>query len=260
MGGVEDSGSTDSVLPDGPSSGHTTAMRSYGQYCPVAKAAEIIGDRWTLMVIRELLFGPLGFNELARGLPGISRSILAQRLRHLQRLGIAERSGPEGGYRLTPVGEQLGTTVKSLGEWAARWVLQDPAQAELDPDLLVLWISRHVDMDALPDRRVVVDFDLRGPRPGRYWLVLERPAFVSICFEDPCLDERHYVYVQAETAALYQVYMGRLQVRDAVDDGAIDLSGQPELIRAFSRWFTWSHFAPIVRAASNQRASDPALR
>jgi hypothetical protein len=130
-----------------------------------------------------------------------------------------------------------------------------PAQAELDPDLLVLWISRHVDMDALPDRRVVVDFDLRGPRPGRYWLVLERPAHVSICFEDPCLDERQYVYVQAETAALYQVYMGRLRLRGAVADGALDLSGQPQLVRAFSRWFTWSHFAPIVRAASARRAS-----
>jgi DNA-binding HxlR family transcriptional regulator len=234
-------------------------MRSYGQYCPVAKAAEVIGDRWTLMVIRELLFGPVGFNELARGLPGISRSILAQRLRHLRRLGIATHSGPDGeragGYRLTPIGEELGASVRSLGEWAARWVLQDPAQAELDPDLLVLWISRHVDMDALPDRRVVVDFDLRGPRPGRYWLVLERPAQVSICFEDPCLDERHYVYLQADTAALYQVYMGRLLLRDAVDDGALDLSGQPELVRAFSRWFTWSHFAPIVRAASDRRAS-----
>ena len=176
------------------------------------------------MVIRELLFGPVGFNELARGLPGISRSILAQRLRHLQRLGVAEHTRPDGqrpgGYRLTPIGEELGATVRSLGEWAARWVLQDPTQAELDPDLLVLWISRHVDMEALPDRRVVVDFDLRGPRPGRYWLVLERPALVSICFEDPCLDERHYVYLQAETAALYQVYMGRLLLRDAVDDGA----------------------------------------
>jgi DNA-binding HxlR family transcriptional regulator len=234
-------------------------MRSYGQYCPVAKAAEVIGDRWTLMVIRELLFGPVGFNELARGLPGISRSILAQRLRHLRRLGIATSGGPDGeragGYRLTPIGEELGATVRSLGEWAARWVLQDPAQAELDPDLLVLWISRHVDMDALPDRRVVVDFDLRGPRPGRYWLVLERPAHVSICFEDPCLDGRHYVYLQADTAALYQVYMGRLVLQNAVDDGALVLSGQPELVRAFSRWFTWSHFAPIVRAASARRAS-----
>jgi DNA-binding HxlR family transcriptional regulator len=76
-------------------------MRSYGQYCPVAKAAEVIGDRWTLMVIRELLFGPVGFNELARGLPGISRSILAQRLRHLQRLGVATHSDPDGGRAAT---------------------------------------------------------------------------------------------------------------------------------------------------------------
>jgi hypothetical protein len=100
-----------------------------------------------------------------------------------------------------------------------------------------------------PPIPVWVDFDLRGPRPGRYWLVLERPGHVSICFEDPCLDARHYVYVQAQTFALYQVYMGRVSLRDALDDGAVDLSGQPELVRAFSRWFSWSHFAPIVRAA-----------
>jgi len=137
------------------------------------------------------------------------------------------------------------------------YLASTPAAWEGTRAVRVWWAAVDVDMEALPDRRVVVDFDLRGPRPGRYWLVLERPALVSICFEDPCLDERHYVYLRAETAALYQVYMGRLLLRDAVDDGALDLSGQPDLVRAFSRWFTWSHFAPVVRAASARRASHP---
>ncbi len=231
-------------------------MRTYGQYCPVSKAAEVVGDRWTLLVLRELLFGPLGFNEIARGLPGISRSILAHRLRRLTELGIIEHAAQQGsaspGYQLTRVGEHLGESVKSLGAWAATWVMEDPSQAELDPDLLVLWISRHVDAGSLPTRRAVVAFDLRGPCSCRAWLVLERPAGVSICHEDPLLDERYYIHVHAETRALYDLYFGRLTLRDARDDGSIRITGPSNLVSSFSRWFTGSHFAPIMRAASTR--------
>jgi DNA-binding HxlR family transcriptional regulator len=116
-------------------------MKTYGQYRPAAKAAEILGDRWTLLIVRDLLFGPVGFNEIARGMSGISRSILSTRLRHLERLGLIELAGGGAGYELTGPGRHL--------TWAARWILQDPAQAELDPDLLIMWISRHVATDAL---------------------------------------------------------------------------------------------------------------
>ena len=233
---------------------HNGLVHSYGQYCPVSKAAEIVGDRWTLMVLRELLFGPLGFNEIARGLPGISRSVLSQRLRRLTELNIVERvdhpTDRASRYRLSSAGEQLGEAVKHLGAWAATWVLDDPTQAELDPDLLVLWISRHIDTNALPNRRVVVAFDLAGPRSTRAWLVLEQGLGVSLCHADPLLDDRDYVHVQADTRALYRVYMGRIALRDALDDGSVRLTGLNDLVRAFSRWFTWSNFAPIVRARS----------
>jgi DNA-binding HxlR family transcriptional regulator len=229
-------------------------VRPYGQYCPVSKAAEIVGDRWTLLVLRELLFGPLGFNEIARGLPGISRSILSQRLRRLTDLGIIEHCEHHGsgtpGYRLTCAGEQLGESVRSLGAWAAAWVMEDPSRAELDPDLLVLWISRHIDVEALPRRRGVVAFDLRGPRASRSWLVVERPGGVSICHEDPRLDQRDYIFVCADTRALYRLYMGHLTLRDARDDGSVMLTGRSDLVRTFSRWFTGSHFAPIVRSTA----------
>ncbi|MGH9119620.1 MAG: hypothetical protein ACRD0A_17615 [Acidimicrobiales bacterium] len=137
-------------------------------------------------------------------------------------------------------------------------MLEDPSQAELDPDLLVLWISRHADVGALPIPRVVVAFDLRGPRSARAWLVLERRIGVSICYEDPLLDPRDYVYVQAETEALYRVYMGRLSLTDALDDGSVILSGLASLVRHFSRWFTWSNFAPIVRRAASERQARTA--
>jgi DNA-binding HxlR family transcriptional regulator len=223
-------------------------MKTYGQYCPVAKAAEILGDRWTLLIVRDLLFGPVGFNELARGLPGISRSVLSVRLRHLERLGLIGLHRAGAGYHLTGPGRHLTDVIKVLGDWAARWILDDPAQAELDADLLVLWISRHVAAEALPTRKTVVAFDLHGPKPGRLWLVLEQSG-VSICHADPGLDPASYVHLQGQVAALYRVYMGRCDLSEEIAAGQLTLAGDPALIRAFPTWFNWSNFSPTVRAA-----------
>lgn len=139
-------------------------MQPYGQYCPVARAAELLGDRWTLLIVRELLFGPLRFTEIERGLPGISRSVLAQRLRRLQHDRIIE-AVPEhtgGGYRFTVAGEELRPVLQTLGDWVSRWLMADPTPAECDPELLTLWISRRVNTEALPGRRVVVEFRYHG--------------------------------------------------------------------------------------------------
>jgi hypothetical protein len=138
--------------------------------------------------------------------------------------------------------------VKVLGDWAARWILEDPTQAELDPDLLILWISRHVAVDALPARKTVVAFRLSGPKSGRLWLVLEQ-AGVSICHADPGLDPASYVYVDGQLAALYRVYMGRCGLNEEIGAGQLALAGAPALIRAFPTWFTWSNFSSTVRAA-----------
>ena len=108
-------------------------MRSYGQYCPVARASELLGDRWTLLIVREMIYGPLGFAAIERGLPGISRSVLATRLRRLQRDGIIHKQA-DGRYGFTQAGEALRPVVQSLGNWVAEWVLADPAPAELDPE------------------------------------------------------------------------------------------------------------------------------
>ena len=224
-------------------------MKTYGEYCPVAKAAEVLGDRWTLLIVRDMLFGPIGFNELARGLPGISRGVLSARMRHLQRLGLVERPDGGVGYQLSGPGRHLTDVVRVLGDWAARWIIDDPTQAELDPDLLVLWISRHLAADQLPTHKAVVAFDLSGPRPGRLWLVLDLGGG-SICHEDPGLDPARYVYLRGQTAALYRVYMGRSSLADERSTGQVQLSGTPALIHALPTWFTWSNFAPTVRAAA----------
>ena len=222
-------------------------MRSYGQYCPVARAAELLGDRWTVLIVRELSFGVEHFNELERCLPGISRSVLAQRLRHLERVGLVGRVPADHGkpvYRLTAAGADLRPVLKALGDWAARWAFTEPDPVELDPDLLIRWISRHVDRDEVPAHRVVVQFDFPRPRLRCYWLVLTRQE-VSVCLHDPGFDTD--VHVTADIAALYDVYLGRRTLAQAMATEQVALSGPLPLLRAFPRWFTWSDFAPAVR-------------
>ena len=142
-------------------------MRSYAQYCPIAKASEILGDRWTLLIVREMLGGAKGFNELQRGLPGISRSVLTDRLRSLERAEIvARRTGPKGRtleYQLTPAGRDLEPVVQAIGEWGATWSFTDPRAEELDPDLLIVWMARHVDREQLPPDRTVRQVRLSRP-------------------------------------------------------------------------------------------------
>lgn len=229
-------------------------MRGYAQYCPIAKGSEVLGDRWTLLIVRELLGGATGFNELQRGLPGISRSVLADRLRSLERAEIvARRRGPGGrtlGYRLTPAGRDLESVVQAIGEWGATWAFTDPRPEELDPDLLIVWMARHVDLERLPPGRTVVKFDFRDPAK-RYWMVLE-PAEVSVCLQHPGFDVDLEVAVDTDT--LYRVYLGRADLTGAVRARKLTLTGPTALQRAFSRWFTWSAFAPASRAAGERRS------
>ena len=234
-------------------------MRSYAQYCPVAKATEVLGDRWTLLIMREMLGGASGFNELQRGLPGISRSVLASRMRALERAEVVERrTGPSGRtleYRLTPAGRDLEPVVQAIGEWGATWSFTEPRPEELDPDLLIVWMARHVDHHRLPPDRTVLQFDFRDPK-RRFWMVLE-PADVSVCLQHPgfAVD----LHVGVDTATLYRVYMGRAELGDAIRAGLLTLSGPHALQRAFGELFTWSAFAPAGRAAQDRRTAAARL-
>lgn len=224
-------------------------VESHGQYCPIAKGAEVIGDRWTLLIVREMLFGVDRFNELERCLPGISRSVLAQRLKQLERAGVVERtpgrSGRTVAYRLTQAGRELQPVVHVIGEWGASWAFPDPDPAELDTDLLMRWISRHIAHDELPADRRVVRFDFTAPR-GRYWLAL-RPGDASVCLQYPGFEEN--VIVTSDAATMYDVYLGRASLGAVMAAGHVTLAGTPSDVRAFPRWFKGSRFAPYVRAA-----------
>ena len=234
-------------------------MRSYAQYCPVAKATEVLGDRWTLLIVREMLGGATGFNELHRGLPGISRSVLTDRMRGLERSEIVERrAGPSGRtleYRLTRAGRDLEPVVQAIGEWGATWSFTDPRPEELDPDLLIVWMARHIDREQLPVDRTVVQFDFRNPKK-RYWMVLE-PSEVSVCLQHPGFDVD--LEVRVDTATLYRVYIGRAELGGAMKARKLAISGPRALQRGFTRWFTWSAFAPASHSADGRRRAASRL-
>jgi DNA-binding HxlR family transcriptional regulator len=174
-----------------------------GDYCSFTKAVEQLGDRWSLVILRDLVFfGPRGFNALATGLPGISRSVLAARLRKLTDLGLVRRdtasaAGGVPGYAATPGGEQLRPVLIELRSWSERWLPEDPAMVERDPDIIIGWLAYLVDAGALPEGKVVLDLDITGTRARRAWIVLERGAPPSVCAEDPCLDPGRYVFLVA---------------------------------------------------------------
>jgi DNA-binding HxlR family transcriptional regulator len=234
-------------------------MRGYAQYCPVAKATEVLGDRWTLLIVREMLGGASGFNELQRGLPGISRSVLTDRMRSLERAEVIERrTGPKGRtleYRLTSAGRDLQPVVQAIGEWGATWSFTEPRPDELDPDLLIVWMARHVDREQLPPTRTVIRFDFRDPK-RRYWMVLERSE-VSVCLQHPGFEVD--LDVTADTSTLYRVYLGRVELGDALRAGQVTMSGPQALQRGFRAWFTWSAFAPASRSAPQRRAAASRL-
>jgi DNA-binding HxlR family transcriptional regulator len=232
-------------------------MSTYGQFCPVAKAAEIFAERWTPLILRELLMGSHRFGDLERGLPKISRSLLSQRLRTLEAVGLVERRADPGGrrpeYHLTQAGEDLYDVVIRLGEWSQRWFNPLLDLDDLDPQLLMWDIRRRLHLERVPTRQVVVQFDFRGARTGSYWLVLE-PGAPSVCWDPPGFEVD--LVVTADTLALHRVWLGHQTLANALAGGEVALDGPPELTRAFPGWLALSSLAGVRPAAgSTARAS-----
>jgi len=204
-------------------------MKGYGQFCPVAVASEIFAERWTPLILRELFDGSRRFNELRSGMPLISRTLLAQRLRELESAGVIESSPLPAGrgreYRLTKAGE--------------------------DPALLMWAMRRRIDLSRLPAPRVVVRFEFRGV-PARClqmrtsWLVLERSG-ADVCVKDPGFDVD--LVLRADVGTLARVYTGHLSFADGLRAGGLELEGPRALVQEFPRWLVQSHFAEALKPA-----------
>jgi DNA-binding HxlR family transcriptional regulator len=223
-------------------------VRTYGQYCPIARGAEIFAERWTPVIIRNLYLGCSSFTEIHEGAPGLSRTLLSQRLRQLEHLGIVRSEAKPRGrgrhYHLTTAGQDLFRVCASLGEWGARWL--ELAPEHLDPFVALWSMCNSLRRDRLPDRRVVVRFDFTGrPRPERYWLLIEH-SDVEICKEYPGFDED--LYLEAEAEAFVKWHLGRLTWAEATRSGRIRLQGHSSLVRAFPTWNARSMFAHVKPA------------
>jgi DNA-binding HxlR family transcriptional regulator len=218
-------------------------MKSYGEYCPIAMGAEAIGDRWTPLVLRELICGSERFSDIHRGVPRMSRTLLAQRLRQMERIGVVAR-GEDGGYRLTPAGRDLEQVVWGIGDWATQWLFGDPAQGHYDGAHLMWRVRQRLVQEALPERRTVVQFDFRRAERGRrIWLLLD-PQGSTVCERDEGFDVD--MWVDADFGEFMRVWAGRSTWADAMAAGALDLHGPDRLVRAFPRWFELSPFAPAT--------------
>jgi DNA-binding HxlR family transcriptional regulator len=229
---------------------------AYGQFCPVAVAAEIFAERWTPLILRELVLGSRRFNEIQRGIPRISRTLLAKRLRTLSTQGVV--ASAHGEYRLTPAGEELGEIVVQLGRWGQRWTV--PVRRDtIDPRVLMWDIRRRIALNRLPERRVVVRFDVRGvpaaqKGPRAFWLLLERTG-ADLCITDPGFEVE--LFVDADAATLARVWLGELPIRQAIREAGIRLSGTRDAVREFPSWLLLSVLAGVPRPAepSQRRAA-----
>lgn len=227
----------------------------YGRFCPVAVGSEVLADRWTPLIMREMVIGSTRYNDIARGLPGISRSLLSKRLKHLERHGIVERwpvpgrSSPE--YRLTEAGQGLGDVVIGLGRWAVEWLYDVIDEDDVDAVTLMWWMHRFVDVSDMPPSRLVIQFDHTAPQRTSFWIVVEGGG-ASVCQAHPGFESD--AVVTAATSTLARVFIGTLSWASVLRTGDVTIEGPLPLQRSIPRWFQSSPFAPDVRRVEAARA------
>lgn len=222
---------------------------SYHQFCPVAKAMELLDERWTLLLLRELIMGSEHFNDLRRGLPRMSPTLLSRRLHQLTVAGIVERNDSDGAiaYRLTDAGRELRPVVEALGIWGTRWI-GELGDGDLDPKLLLWDMHRRVDHSVVPGGKAVVHFAFSGvPGHSRNWWLVINSGEVDVCDNDPGFDVT--VSISAGLRPMTEVWRGNLTWADAVKSGDITISGPAPLRRGLPAWFELSTFATIPRPA-----------
>lgn len=222
-------------------------MAGYGQFCPVAKAAELLDQRWMLLVVRELVAGSHRFNDIHRGVPRMSRNLLAKRLRQLVAEGLVERHAEDGAphYRLTAAGEELHPVIEAMGRWGTRW-LDSLADEDLDPAFLMWDMRRSIDRTALPDGETVLEvlFPDLEPEVGQWWLLLTIED-VEICQENHGFDVD--VVIEAQIRSFVRLWRGDVEWNDALRSGDLQVRGPTHLRRQVPDWLEFSHFSSVQR-------------
>jgi len=224
-------------------------MSGYGQFCPVAKAMELLDERWTVLVVRELLAGSTHFNDLRRGVPKMSPTLLSKRLQTLTRAGVVERSEVDGRtlYTLTECGRELVSVVEALGAWSVRW-MSDLVDKDLDPSVLMWDIRRTIPLAGWPRARTVVAFRLSGapPKASSWWLMVADGG-AEVCDFDPGYEVAATVSTSLRT--LSQIWRGDRSWQGALSDGSVSIDGTREACRAVPTWIGQSSLAAVPRPA-----------
>jgi DNA-binding HxlR family transcriptional regulator len=223
--------------------------RGFGQFCPVALASEVLTQRWTLLVIRELLAGSTRFNDIRRGVPRISATLLKERLETLEHAEIVKRRQASGSgayeYVLTKAGEELKPVLTGIGEWGQRWA-RDIQAEDLDPGWLVWNVHRRLNMAEMPAGRTVIQIEFTdGPKDGQYFWLVSDDGRVEVCLKHPGYTVD--LHVRTTVRALAETWRGIRSVRREIRSGSIGLDGKATLCRAFPNWLLLSAYAPIAR-------------
>jgi DNA-binding HxlR family transcriptional regulator len=228
-------------------------VAGYGQFCPVARASEIFAERWTPLILRELLAGHHHFSQILKGLHRISPTLLAQRLKSLERVAVIETRpnsiGRGSTYHLTEAGSQLAELIGALGIWGQNWLDLQPEH--LDSDILMWAILNHLHLDKLPPQRRVVRLEFRDEKK-RYWLVLRRDD-PDICYSDPGYGDD--LVIRTDLEAITRIYLGQLSLADARRCGLLEIEGPRDLVRGVYEWFPVSGFARHARPVTYDRVS-----
>ena len=228
--------------------------QGFGQFCPLALASEVLTQKWVLLIVRELGAGSTRFNDIRRGLPRITASLLKARLDTLESAGVIEQqgSGQASRYRLTEAGLELKPILLSIGTWGQRWA-RDIAPDDLDAGWLVWSIHRRLDLAAMPEGPFVIEIRFVDGRPGQrlFWLVRRRDE-VDVCLKPPGLESA--LIVQTTVRTLAEVWRGLRPIEAEIAAGRIGLEGPRDLCRAFPRWLLLSVYAPVERKRKRAEA------
>jgi len=220
-------------------------MKGYAQFCPIAKAAEVLTERWTLLVLRDLLYGSHRFNDLRRGVPLMSPTLLSKWLQTLEQAGLVVRKPGEGNghweYHLTGAGEALRPIVDAIGHWGQTWVRSKLTPDELDPGRLMWAMHRHFRLANVPHGRLVLYVEITDTaRLPRWWFVVKRDT-VELCWDDPGCDVD--LSLHADLLTLTQIYIGDLSLPRARALGKVEIHGAKDLVGGMPSWFPRSKFA-----------------
>lgn len=224
-------------------------MTDYGQFCPVAKATELVGEKWMLLILRELLLGTHRYSDFQRALSRISPSLLTKRLKQLEGAGIIVRKAQQGrkghDYFLTPAGKELAPIVEHLATWGMRWARGQLSDDELDVEFLMWDIQRRLQTDMLPDGETIFCFIFDDLTKFKSWWLVVRDGEVDLCTENPGLDVD--LYISTTLRNLVEIWEGDIEIKAAQRKQLIKTQGNKQLAKTMSDWLGISLYADVRR-------------